>query len=57
MLSKEVKKEKIRLRKELDFYLDYYKEVTGRGEWAENTTAYFDAQIEIIVERLKEIGR
>jgi len=53
MLSKEMKKEKKHLEKELLFFLTYYKEVSARSE---KMKAYFDEQIEIIVERLKEIG-
>ena len=53
MLSKELKKEKRLLEKELLFFLSYYKEVSGRSE---KTKAYFDEQIQIITERLKEIG-
>ncbi len=46
MLNKEMKKEKKHLEKELLFFLNYYKEVSGRSE---KTKAYFDEQIEIIV--------
>jgi hypothetical protein len=53
MLNKEMKKEKKHLEKELLFFLTYHKEVSGRSE---KMRAYFDEQIEIIVERLKEIG-
>jgi len=53
MLSKEDKKEKRHLEKELVFFLSYYKEVTSRSN---NMKFYFDEQIEIITERLKEIG-
>ena len=53
MLSKEMKKEKKHLEKELLFFLTYYKEVSGRSE---KIKTFFDEQIEIIVERLKEIG-
>jgi hypothetical protein len=53
MLSKEEKKEKKFLEKELIFFLSYYKEVSVRSE---KTKRYFDQQIEIITERLKEIG-
>ncbi len=53
MLNKEMKKEKKHLEKELLFFLNYHKEVSGRSE---KTKAYFDEQINIIVERLKEIG-
>jgi hypothetical protein len=53
MLSKEDKREKKRLEKELIFFLSYYKEVTARSEKIE---FYFDEQIEIITEQLKELG-
>jgi hypothetical protein len=53
MLNRETKKEKKHLEKELLFFLSYYREVSGRSE---KVKAYFDEQIEIIVERLKEIG-
>jgi len=53
MLSKGMKKEKKLLEKELLFFLSYYKEVGGRSE---KTKAYFDEQIQIITERLKELG-
>jgi len=53
MLSKEDKKEKRHLEKELVFFLSYYKSVTSRSE---KMKFYFDEQIEIITERLKEIG-
>ena len=53
MLSKEDKKEKRHLEKELKFFLDYYKSVTWRSE---KMKFYFDEQIEIIIERLKEMG-
>ena len=53
MLSKETKKEKKYLEKELLFYLSYYKEVSGRSEKLKD---YFDEQIQIITERLKELG-
>lgn len=55
MLDKETRKEKQKLQKELEFYLDYYKEISGRN--AMRTLAHFDEQIEIIIERLKQIGR
>ncbi len=53
MLSNELKKEKKQLEKELLFFLSYYKEVSVRSE---KTKAYFDEQIQIITERLIEIG-
>jgi hypothetical protein len=53
MLSKEEKKEKKHLEKELLFFLSYYREVTSRSE---RIKTYFDEQIEIITEKLKEIG-
>jgi hypothetical protein len=53
MLSREIKKEKKHLEKELLFFLSYYREVSSRSE---KLKACFDEQIEIIIERLKEIG-
>lgn len=53
MLSKEEKQEKKHLEKELIFFLTYYIEVTSRSV---NMKYYFDEQITIITERLKEIG-
>jgi len=53
MLSKETKKEKKRLEKELQFFLTYYREVSGRSKKMKD---YFDEQIEIITESFKEIG-
>ena len=53
MLNRELKKEKKHLEKELLFFLSYYKEVSARSE---KIKAYFDEQIQIIIERLKEIG-
>lgn len=57
MLDKETRKEENRLKKELDFYLDFYKEIAGRGDLSAKTLAHFNEQIDIIIERLKEIGR
>ena len=54
MLGKEEKREKKHLEKELIFHLSYYKEVATRSEQLKR---YFDEQIEIIIERLKEIGQ
>lgn len=48
-----MKKEKKDLEKELLFFLSYYKEVSARSA---KIKAYFDEQIQIITERLKEIG-
>ena len=53
MLSKEIKKEKKELEKELFFFLSYYNEISNRSVKIKD---YFDEQIEIITERLKEIG-
>jgi hypothetical protein len=53
MLSKELKKEKKHLEKELLFFLSYYNEVAGRSP---KVKAYFDEQIEEMTDRLKEIG-
>ncbi len=54
MLTKEEKQEKKRLKSELDFFLDNYKEISIRGE---QIRTYFDDKINEIVERLKEIGK
>ena len=48
-----LKKERKHLEKELLFYLSYYEEISKRSEQCK---AHFDEQIEIIIERLKEIG-
>ncbi|GAB6121025.1 hypothetical protein [Dysgonomonas termitidis] len=53
MLNREMRKEKKELEKELIFLLSYYKEVSARSE---KLKQYFDEQIEIITEKLKEIG-
>jgi len=53
MLSAEEKKEKKHLEKELIFFLSYHREISARSE---KLRIYFDEQIEIITERLKEIG-
>jgi hypothetical protein len=53
MLTREMRKQKKALEKELIFFFSYYKEVSARSE---NLKQYFDEQIEIITEKLKEIG-
>ncbi|MDR0371574.1 MAG: hypothetical protein LBH80_06955 [Prevotellaceae bacterium] len=53
MLNKEMQKEKKHLEKELLFFLSYHKEVSCRSE---QMKTFFDEQIDIIIERLKEIG-
>ena len=53
-MDKQTKREKARLKKDLEFYLDYYKEVSGRSEKIKEA---FDREIERIVEALKEIGK
>jgi len=53
MLNSEMKREKKLLEKDLLFFLNYYKEVTTRSI---QMKTYFDNQIEIIIEKLKEIG-
>jgi len=53
VLSRELRKEKKELEKELLFFLTYYKEVSRRSE---QLRVYFDEKIEIIIEKLKEIG-
>lgn len=53
-MDKQTKKEKVKLKKDLDFYLDYYKEVSARGEEIKEA---FDREIERIIEALKQIGK
>jgi hypothetical protein len=53
-LDKETKKRKKKLRNDLDFYLDYYKDVAARSEQIKEA---FDREIEEIIEALKEIGK
>ena len=52
-VEKIIEKRKKVLEKELLFFLSYYKEVSSRSEKVKD---YFDSQIEIITEKLKEIG-
>ena len=54
MLSKEEKREKKNLEKELLTILSLYKEVAWRSE---KVKSYFDNEIERIIESLKELGR
>ncbi len=54
MLTREEKKEKKKLKEELNFFLDNYREVSIRGEQIKR---YFDDKIEEIVNRLKEMGK
>ena len=54
MLSREEKKEKRNLEKELLTLLSLYKEIAGRSE---KLKLYFDEEIDRIVEVLKELGR
>lgn len=54
MLTKEERKEKKELTKELLFFLDNYKEVSPRGQQIKD---YFDDKISDITEKLKQIGK
>lgn len=54
VVNKQIKIEKEKLKKDLDFYLDYYKEVAARSE---KIREEFDREIERIVEALKQIGK
>lgn len=53
-MDKQTKREKVKLKKDLEFYLDYYKEVTVRSEKIKEA---FDREIERIIEALKQIGK
>ncbi len=44
-------KEKAKLRKDLNFYLDYYNKVSDRMK------VVFDKEIEEIIEKLKKLGK
>lgn len=44
-------KEKAKLRKDLNFYLDYYNKVNDRMK------AVFDKEIQAIIEQLKKLGK
>ena len=44
-------KEKLKLRKDLNFYLDYYNKVNDRMK------AMFDKEIAEIIEQLKKLGK
>jgi hypothetical protein len=52
-MSNELRKEKKKLFKELEFYLAYYSEVSSRGKQIKD---FYDSEINRIIERLKEIG-
>lgn len=54
MLTREQKKRKAEPKKELNFFLDNYKEISTRGKQIKD---YFDAKIEEIVQELKELGK
>ncbi|MBS9774577.1 MAG: hypothetical protein KGV59_05405 [Tenacibaculum sp.] len=54
MLTKEEKQRKKKLKEELNFFLDNYKEVTIRGEQIKR---YFDDKIEELIEELKQMGK
>ncbi len=44
-------KEKAKLRKDLNFYLDYYNKVNDRMK------EVFDKEIQAIIEQLKKLGK
>ncbi len=46
-----MEKEKQRLRKDLNFYLDYYNKVNDRMKQV------FDKEIQAIIEQLKKLGK
>ncbi len=53
-MDEEKRKLKKKLKEDLDFYLDNYKEVSARSE---RIKAEFDREIEEIVETLKQLGK
>jgi hypothetical protein len=53
-MEKEKRKLKAKLKKDLNFYLDNYKEVSVRSE---RIKAEFDWEIEKIIEVLKQLGK
>lgn len=54
MLTQSEIKEKRELQKELLFFIENYKEIAHR---APQVADYYNQQIFLIVERLKELGR
>jgi hypothetical protein len=54
IMEKETRKLKAKLKKDLNFYLDNYKEVSVRSE---KIKAEFDREIEQIIEVLKQLGK
>ena len=46
-----MKKEKLRLKQDLHFYLDHYNKVNDRMK------AVFDKEIQEIIEQLKKLGK
>ena len=46
-----INKEKAKLRKDLNFYLDYYNKVSDRMK------EVFDREIQEIIEQLKKLGK
>ena len=52
-MSIQLRNEKKKLLKELEYFLAYYKEVSSRGK---QIKAFYDTEIERIIEKLKEIG-
>ncbi len=53
-MNEDLKKEKRRLQKDLEFYLEFYKELSTRSEQMKKVV---DLEIEKLVSRLKEIGK
>jgi len=53
-VDRETKRKKARLKEDLNFYLDNYKEVSARSERIKKE---FDFEINRIVEILKQIGK
>jgi len=51
-MDRRTKREKRDLRRDLEFYLDYYKDITTRSERMKRAV---DHEIERIVEALKQI--
>ena len=53
-MNEDLIKEKRRLQKDLEFYLEFYKELSTRSEQMKKVV---DLEIEKLVSRLKEIGK
>ncbi len=54
MLTREEKRRKKKLKEELNFFLDNYKEISIRGN---QIRQYFDDKIDELVEELKQMGK